>query len=117
MQPSEPSKHGNPIKLSFLGMIGGSIIVSLLLVTLSMYLYNLSGAAQLDLSLPGLQDQRLQAQQAKRYNDFGASGRLNQQALDQFDDMYRHQREDIGKDQTGLADKQITDEYLEIKVE
>ncbi|MBH1980641.1 hypothetical protein I8H83_03085 [Candidatus Saccharibacteria bacterium] len=120
MQTSEPEPvlvkklHS---KKPFVALITGAVLVSLILVLMSMYLYNMSGAAQLDLSLPGLQEERIRAQQAKRYDGFNAAGKLDQKAFDQFDELYKKQQADIQKDINGFDSTPLEDGRLGIKVE
>lgn len=104
-------------KKPFLVLITGAVIVSLLLVLVSMYLYNMSGASKLDLSLPGLQEERVQAQQTKRYDGFSATGQLDEKALDQFDELYKKQQADLQKDINAFDSVPLGDDQLGIKVE
>lgn len=104
-------------KKPFLALISGAVLISFVLVLVSMYLYNMSGAAQLDLSLPGLQEERLRAQQAKRYDGFSAAGKLDAKAFKQFDELYKKQQADLQKDINGFDSTQLEDEQLGIKVE
>lgn len=104
-------------KKPFLVLITGAVVMSLLLVLVSMYLYNMSGAAKLDLSLPGLQEEREQAQQTKRYDGFSAAGKLDEKAFNQFDELYKKQQTDLQKDINGFDSTQLEDEPLGIKVE
>lgn len=92
-------------------------MVSLGLVVVAMYLYNMSGAAQLDLSLPGLQEERVRAQQAKRYDDFAPTGKLDSSALKQFDELYTHQQTDIRQDTRDFGTKPLDDDQLGISVQ
>lgn len=120
-QPHDPSAAAETtkprFKVSFIMMIAGSIITALLLVIVSMYLYNKSGAAQLDLSLPGLQEERQRAQQTKRYDDFSQTGKLDSQALTQFDNFYSRQQADILRDRSGFDPATLGDQPLGIQVE
>lgn len=106
--------HG---KNAFFIMVGMSVAASLALVVVAMYLYNMSGAAQLDLSLPGLQEERTRAQQTKRYDDFAATGKLDNSALKQFDELYTHQQADIKHDTSGFDTRPLGDDQLGISVQ
>lgn len=64
------------------------ILISISLVTLSMWLYNSSGTAQLDLSRPGYQSVREQADGGEEYKGFDATGALDQTALEEFNKLY-----------------------------
>lgn len=104
-------------EVSFAMVIVGAIITALLLVVLSMYLYNRSGAAQLDLSLPGLQEERLEAQRVKDYDKFRASGELDEEALDYFEEIYMKQQDAILEDHNGFDPSRLSDKALEIQVD
>ncbi len=69
-------------------LITGVISISILLVTLSMWLYNTSGTAQLDLSRPGYQSVREQAEGGEEYKGFDAMGPLDHAALEEFKKLY-----------------------------
>lgn len=75
-------------KHRFLVMVGVSIIVALLLVAVSMKLYESSGAAQLDLSRPGYEHVSEKVSQPEVFKGFPAIGEINQQAIDDFRAMY-----------------------------
>ena len=104
-------------RVSFAVVILGAVIIASLLVVLSMYLYNRSGASQLDLSLPGLQEERLQAQQTGEYDKFRASGELDEEALDYFEGIYIKQQDMILEDHNGFDPARLSDETLEIQVD
>ncbi len=98
-------------------MIAGSITMALLLVTLSIALYNSSGAAQLDLSRPGYQEVRGRAQQPNKLDEFSATGELNSSTLKQFDELYRKQQDDILSDKSGFNPSQLNNENLGVRVD
>ena len=75
----------------FFLLIAGVIFIALFLVSVSLSLYNSSGAAQLDLSRPGYQAVRDQASRDTVTRSFSASGALNDKALDSFSEMYKEQ--------------------------
>ena len=75
----------------FMLLVGMTIIVALLLVSVSLWLYNSSGAAQLDLSRPGYQSVREQAKQSKDFTGFPSTGALDKEALDEFRRLYDEQ--------------------------
>lgn len=116
--PEEPTAAKRPRgKNAFFLMVGMSVVASLGLVVVAMYLYNMSGAAQLDLSLPGLQEERIRAQQSKRYDDFAPTGKLDSSTLKQFDELYKHQQTDIKHDTGGFDTKPLDDDQLGISVQ
>ena len=119
--PDEPNpitdKKPALIRMSFSVVIAGAIIIAILLVILSMYLYDRSGASQLDLSLPELQEERLKAQQMRDYDTFRASGELDEEALDYFEQIYMKQQDTILEDHNGFDPARLSDETLEIQVD
>lgn len=119
--PDEPATLADkkPLlsRVSFAVVIFGAVVIASLLVVLSMYLYNRSGASQLDLSLPGLQEERLQAQRTGEYDKFRASGELDEEALDYFEDIYIKQQDMILEDHNGFNPARLSDESLEIQVD
>lgn len=121
MQPNDTehdTAHSQTsLKAPFFVLVAGAIAVSLGLVVVSMYLYNMSGAAQLDLSLPGLQQEAARAQQSKRYDDFAPAGKINSRALQQFDELYTHQQQDIQRDTQDFTTKPLDDDQLGISVQ
>lgn len=105
------------LRMKFAILVGAAIIIAVLLVSLSLYLYNRSGAAQLDLSLPGFQEQREQAQRSEQYDTFRASGELDARAMEYFDDIYSKQRTAILKEEKGFDPEKLSDKQLEIQVD
>jgi hypothetical protein len=76
----------------FLILIGLTIAVALVLVSISMTLYATSGAAQLDLSRPGYKSVTSQAiNNDGGFKDYPASGKLDAAALSQFKSLYDSQ--------------------------
>lgn len=69
-----------------------SIIIALVLVTISMALYNSSGAAQLDLSRPGVKAVTSQVVKSDGdFQDYSASGALDANAINEFRTIYDKQ--------------------------
>lgn len=86
----EPTKMTKLQRYRFLLFIGSVIVVSGILVTVGMNLYNSSGAAQIDLSRPGYQSVRSEASRDTGHDDsFPSSGDLNDAAFDKFETMYK----------------------------
>jgi hypothetical protein len=77
----------------FLVLVGGTIVVSLFLVSVALSLYNSSGAAQLDLSRPGYQSVRQQAAKSDDFSSYAGTGPINDKALTQFRQLYMSQAE------------------------
>lgn len=114
--PDDPTVKKKQFKVTLAVMIAGAILIASLLVLLSMHLYNRSGAAQLDLSLPGLQEQRIQAQSTERFETFSASGALDEDALSQFNQIYTGQQSALSRDKNGFNPELLDDEALNIQV-
>ena len=72
----------------FMVLVGITIILSLVLVAISLWLYSSSGAMQLDLSRPGYQSVRNQANDTRNFVGFSSSGPIDQEALDEFRKLY-----------------------------
>lgn len=75
-------------KHRFLAMVGASIAVALMLVAISMKLYNTSGAAQLDLSRPGYEHVSEQVQKTDVFKGFPSTGAVDKQTFEEFRAMY-----------------------------
>lgn len=78
----------------FMLLVGLTIFVSLVLVVISLQLYNSSGAAQLDLSRPGYKDVRDKANHSGEFAGFPASGPIDKEALDEFRKLYDEKLEE-----------------------
>lgn len=76
-------------------LVTGTIIISLFLVAISLWLYNTSGAAQLDLSRPGYKSVRSQVTYDDTFTGFPSSGPLDDQALEKFRELYNNQIKEI----------------------
>lgn len=75
----------------FMLLVGITIVVAFILVVISLWLYNSSGAAQLDLSRPGYQSVRDKVNHDKTFAGFSSSGPIDRSALDEFRRMYDEQ--------------------------
>jgi hypothetical protein len=78
-------------KHRFFLLIAGVIAIAIFLVSVALSLYNSSGAAQLDLSRPGYQAVRNQANRDTSTASFSSTGELDKAALDQFSKLYGEQ--------------------------
>lgn len=76
-------------KHRFLVMIGASIVVALMLVAVSMKLYESSGAAQLDLSRPGYEHVNEKVAPSEVFKGYSAVGEMNERAIEEFRTMYK----------------------------
>lgn len=75
----------------FLLLIIGTIVISIILVVISMVIYNVSGSAQLDLSRPGYQSVSNQVERGTTIKDFSATGPVTKNTLDEFLKQYDEQ--------------------------
>lgn len=77
---------------SFLLLVSGSILISIVMVVISMAVYNGSGAAQLDLSRPGYVSVRSQAAEGESdFQSYSATGPMNKEAIDSFKKLFEKQ--------------------------
>ncbi len=73
----------------YLLLIAVSVAIALFLVTISMELYNSSGAAQLDLSRPGYSTVTSQAvKNDSEFANYPDTGTLDKSSIDQFRSLY-----------------------------
>lgn len=73
----------------YLLLIASAVVVALILVTISMTLYNSSGAAQLDLSRPGYRAVSDQAVKSDvDFQNYPAFGTLDQTSINEFKALY-----------------------------
>ncbi len=103
---------------SFPLMVAVSISVALLLVWVSLLLYNQSGAAQLDLSRPSFQAVRSQAQRTEPLAGFEPPmGRLTEKDLKEFEKLYTKQTTDMHNYENSFSSGALSDKSLGIKVQ
>ena len=97
----------------FMVLVALTIIVSLFLVGVSMALYSSSGAAQLDLSRPGYQSVREQANPTSDFERFPSTGKLDSKTINDFKTLYdKKAKEATAVDSFG--GKVMTDQSLSI---
>lgn len=72
----------------FMVLVGLAIVTALILVAISLHLYKSSGAALLDLSRPGYESVRKQANTTTNFADYPQSGTLDKDALNSFRSLY-----------------------------
>lgn len=75
-------------KHRFMLMVGGSIVIALMMVSVAMKLYASSGAAQLDLSRPGYEHVSEQVSQTEVFKGFPSTGGIDKETLKEFREMY-----------------------------
>lgn len=95
----------------FVIMIAGAIATALVLVIVSIKVYNLSGAAQLDLSLPSYNSKERENAAIKEPDTFSSTGPIEKDTLDQFLKQYDKQLKQIdgvdGYNTDGLSDSSL----------
>lgn len=72
----------------FILLIIGTIVVSIVLVVVSLVIYNVSGSAQLDLSRPGYQSVSGQVERGNSIEGFEASGSVTTETINDFLKQY-----------------------------
>lgn len=75
--------------------IGGSIIIAIMLVLVSMALYVSSGAAQLDLSRPGYKSVQDQVNRSDTFQSFPATGPVTNDTIEDFLKLYIRQTKSV----------------------
>lgn len=96
MQLIMPKQGPLGSKQRFIIMIAGSILITFLLVSISMAIYNGSGAAQLDLSRPGYKSVRAQLITGdNNLQKFPSGGQITQSTIDDFKKIYAQQADKI----------------------
>lgn len=78
-------------------MIAGALAISFFLVLVAMNLYNSSGTAQLDLSRPEYEKVRTQVNRDTDNVTYPSSGELDEEALDQFRELFGDKAEKLRK--------------------
>ena len=70
--------------------IAGSVLLAVVLVTLSMFIYYASGASRLDLSRPEYKSMRSKIDQGKALDEgFAAQGEITKSTIDEFMKLYK----------------------------
>lgn len=75
----------------FFLLVGGTILISFILVVISLVIYNVSGAQQLDLSRPEYQSISDQVEREARTDGYSPIGAVNNESIDEFIKMYEEQ--------------------------
>jgi len=97
----------------FLVFVGIAIFISVIMVLISMHLYNTSGTAQLDLSRPGYQSVREQASHTSAFEGYPSTGALDSEALSEFKKLYT-EKEKEATSIDSFGGNVITDKALSI---
>jgi len=80
----------------FLLLIALTIVVSMVLVSVSLVLYGISGASQLDLSRPGYQSVVSEAESSDPVTTtYSATGAINSDTIKEFQDLYNPQVDSV----------------------
>lgn len=74
-------------------LLGATVIIAIILTGVSMVFYNMSGAAQLDLSRPGYQSVSGQVDTESKIDTYSASGSVNKETIQEFMTLYDKQAE------------------------
>ena len=96
----------------YLLLIAGVITISLFLVALALYLYNVSGAAQVDLSRPGYQSIQKEVGRETVDAAFPSSGPLDAAAFDEFNKDYDKHADRV-TDTNSFDERALSDESLQ----
>ena len=107
----------NEGKNSFPIFIIGSLVVAMSLSGFSLWLYNESGAAQLDLSRPSYQEAREEAKKEEEEEnstskDFASDGKIDKNTIDEFSELYEERLNKIQTD--AFKSSPLSDESLNI---
>lgn len=94
-------------------MVCGAVVVSMILVAVSLSLYNSSGTALLDLSLPGLADARKQVTRNEENVSFSPTGEISKQTMTEFSELYDERVKQIA-DVDAFSIEPVSDEALSI---
>ncbi|MBP9552550.1 hypothetical protein KBE46_03400 [Candidatus Saccharibacteria bacterium] len=96
--------------------IAGSLTIAMILSGFSLWLYNESGAAQLDLSRPSYQEAREEAKKEEDKendngsNEFSADGTIDEKTISEFEKLYNERLKKIQADafkEDPLSDKSL----------
>lgn len=100
-------------KNRFVMLIFGSIIISLLLVSVALIWYARSGAAQVDLSRPGYSGVRNKVSENQDSSTFQNSGPINKEVLDSYEKLFNKTADQVTSVET-FESQALSDETLRI---
>lgn len=69
-------------------LLGLTVIIALIMTSVSVAIYNSSGAAQLDLSRPGYSSVSSKVEKSDEINTYSASGKVNKETIQEFIKLY-----------------------------
>jgi len=75
----------------FLLLITGTILIAIIMVIVSLVMYNVSGSAQLDLSRPGYTSVSDKVDRTNEITDYSAFGPVNKDTVKEFTNLYDEQ--------------------------
>ena len=75
----------------FMLLIIGTLIIATALVSVSIFIYNVSGSAQLDLSRPGYQSVSDKVERNDTTTEYSAFGPVNKDTVNDFTKLYDQQ--------------------------
>lgn len=90
--PSAEHEKPNFVQRHRIGfLVAAAVVISLISVTVSLAIYNLSGSAQLDLSRPGFQAVSDQVARTNTIDEYSGSGDVTLESIDEFLKLYDEQ--------------------------
>lgn len=89
LQPDENMSFWDKHRLSLLLIV--TVVIALILTVVSMIAYNVSGAAQLDLSRPGYSSVSDQVDKSDKITEYSAFGSVNKDSINEFIKLYDQQ--------------------------
>ena len=75
----------------FMLLIIGTLVIAMVMVSLSIFIYKASGSAQLDLSRPGFQSVSDKVERTDRITEYGAVGPVNKETVNEFKTIFEEQ--------------------------
>jgi hypothetical protein len=86
LQPDEDMTFWDRHRLSLLLII--TVLIALTLTVISMFAYNASGTAQLDLSRPGYSSVSSKVDRTDEITEYSAFGAVNKDSINEFTKLY-----------------------------
>lgn len=83
----------NNMKNNLVTLLIVTVVLAGILTAISISLYELSGAAQLDLSRPGYRDVTHQVERSEKTDGYSSNGPVTEATINEFIDMYITQSE------------------------
>jgi len=86
LQPDEDMTFWDKHRLSLLLII--TVLIALVLTVVSMFAYNASGTAQLDLSRPGVSSVSDKVDKTDKISEYSSFGTVTKDSIDEFTKLY-----------------------------